>query len=67
MSEMTLITRVFGKSRKPDSPIHIGAVKANLGHSESVSKRHICMGWQVMLTDPDRRLVFHRLSKRLSC
>lgn len=43
MSEMTVITRVFGKPWKANSPVHIGSVKANVGHSESVSKVHICM------------------------
>ncbi|KAI0399448.1 hypothetical protein F4802DRAFT_602975 [Xylaria palmicola] len=37
MAEMTLITRVFGPHFKPSAPIHIGSVKANVGHSESAA------------------------------
>ncbi|KAI0871363.1 hypothetical protein GGS24DRAFT_509886 [Hypoxylon argillaceum] len=37
LAEMTLINRLFGKHFKPQLPIHVGSVKANVGHSESAS------------------------------
>ncbi|GAP85116.2 putative polyketide synthase [Rosellinia necatrix] len=37
LAEMTSITRVFSKYFKPSSPIHVGSVKANVGHSESAA------------------------------
>ncbi|KAI3339214.1 hypothetical protein F4824DRAFT_498484 [Ustulina deusta] len=37
LAEMTSITRVFAKHFKPNVPIHIGSIKANVGHSESAA------------------------------
>ncbi|TGJ81348.1 hypothetical protein E0Z10_g7421 [Xylaria hypoxylon] len=37
LAEMKSITRVFGGHFKPNSPLHIGSVKANVGHSESAA------------------------------
>ncbi|KAI1305118.1 hypothetical protein F5Y03DRAFT_406655 [Xylaria venustula] len=37
LAEMTSITRVFSEYFKPDAPIHVGSIKANVGHSESAA------------------------------
>ncbi|KAI2634619.1 hypothetical protein GGS21DRAFT_543711 [Xylaria nigripes] len=37
IAEMKLITRVFNSQIKPDRPLHVGSVKANIGHSESAA------------------------------
>ncbi|KAI1339746.1 ketoacyl-synt-domain-containing protein [Xylariaceae sp. FL0016] len=37
MSEMTLTTRVFNGHFKPEKPLHVGALKANVGHSEAAA------------------------------
>ena len=37
--EMTSVTNVFGKGRAVDNPLFVGAVKANVGHGEAVSKQ----------------------------
>ncbi|KAI3325638.1 ketoacyl-synt-domain-containing protein [Xylariaceae sp. AK1471] len=37
MAEMSLITNVFGGHFEPKRPLHVGAVKANVGHSESAA------------------------------
>ncbi|KAI0475543.1 ketoacyl-synt-domain-containing protein [Xylariaceae sp. FL0804] len=37
MSEMTLTTRVFNGHFKPERPLHVGALKANVGHSEAAA------------------------------
>ncbi|KAI9052360.1 hypothetical protein LZ554_003710 [Drepanopeziza brunnea f. sp. 'monogermtubi'] len=35
MAEMSGVAAVFGKDRKPDNPLYVGAVKANIGHGEA--------------------------------
>ncbi|KAI0016328.1 ketoacyl-synt-domain-containing protein [Xylariomycetidae sp. FL0641] len=37
LSEMTLTTRVFNGHARPDRPLHVGALKANMGHSEAAA------------------------------
>ncbi|KAI0965537.1 hypothetical protein F4678DRAFT_467398 [Xylaria arbuscula] len=37
LAEMTTASRVFAKHFKPDAPIHVGSIKANVGHSESAA------------------------------
>ncbi|KAK5625822.1 hypothetical protein RRF57_001538 [Xylaria bambusicola] len=37
LAEITSITRVFAKHFKPDAPIQVGSLKANVGHSESAA------------------------------
>ncbi|CAJ2509572.1 Uu.00g145980.m01.CDS01 [Anthostomella pinea] len=37
MSEMTLTTRIFNGHFKPEKPLHVGALKANIGHSEAAA------------------------------
>ena len=36
-TEMQSVTEVFGVARSRDHPLAVGAVKANVGHSEAVS------------------------------
>jgi iterative type I PKS product template protein len=35
--EMKTVQKVFSQSRSPDNPLHVGAVKAAVGHSEAAS------------------------------
>jgi len=36
-----MVTRVFGEDWGRHHSIHVGSVKANIGHSESVSDGHL--------------------------
>jgi len=36
-TEMNSVSRKFGHGRRDDNPLYVGAVKANVGHSEAVS------------------------------